>query len=161
MVQLPILRRIIMAASVNHVLAQVQRWTAAQAAEASDAVLLQRYVHQGEEAAFTALVARHGAMVQRLCRRILGDAHEAEDAFQATFLVLARKAASLKQPDALASWLYGVARRVALKARTNAAARIGDVPLAQELPASDLDPLTHISVRELLDVLDEEVRRTR
>lgn len=81
-----------MAAPIAHLLSQLPCWT-------SDAVLLQRYIHQHDEAAFAALVARHGALVMRLCRRILGDAHAAEDAFQATFLVLARKAHALKEPD--------------------------------------------------------------
>ena len=80
-----------MATSVAHVLAQMNHWiAAAQTSAVADAVLLERYLHQYEEAAFAALVARHGAMVLRLCRRILGDAHMAEDAFQATFLILAQ-----------------------------------------------------------------------
>src|SRR5690349_12886728 len=99
-----------MAASITQFFSHLPCWT-------SDALLLQRYVHQRDEAAFAALVARHGNWVLRLCRRILGDVHAAEDAFQGTFLILARKAHSLKQPDALPAWLYGVARRVALKAR--------------------------------------------
>ncbi len=99
-----------MTASITQFFSHLPCWT-------SDTVLLQRYVHERDEAAFAALVARHGNWVLRLCRRILGDAHSAEDAFQATFLILARRAHSLKQPDALPAWLYGVARRVALKAR--------------------------------------------
>src|SRR5579884_2297839 len=103
-----------MTGSIAQIFSHLPCWT-------SDTVLLQRYIHQRDEAAFTALVARHGNWVLRLCRRILGDVHAAEDAFQATFLILARKAHSLKQPDALPAWLYGVARRVALKARTKSA----------------------------------------
>ncbi len=129
-----------MTASITQFFSHLPCWT-------SDTVLLQRYVHERDEAAFAALVARHGNWVLRLCRRILGDAHSAEDAFQATFLILARRAHSLKQPDALPAWLYGVARRVALKAR-----RAG-------LLDPRADPLTQVSVRELLDILDEEVQR--
>lgn len=139
-----------MAASIAQLFGQLPCWT-------SDAVLLHRYVHERDEAAFTALVARHGALVLRLCGRILGDVHAAEDAFQATFLILARKAHALKQPDALPAWLYGVARRVALKARTRSARRVEslDETFADPHP----DPLTQLSARELLDILDEEVQR--
>src|SRR4051794_5375959 len=84
----------------------------------TDTELLERFVRHRDEAAFAALVERHGPMVRGACRRILGDPHAAEDAFQAAFLVLARKAAVLPRTEALAGWLYGVARRVALKARS-------------------------------------------
>jgi DNA-directed RNA polymerase specialized sigma24 family protein len=76
---------------------------------AADAVLLSRWIDQRDEAAFSALVARHGPMILGVCRRVFGDAHEAEDVFQATFLILALKAASLRRPEALACWLHGVA----------------------------------------------------
>src|SRR5690348_2567410 len=83
---------------------------------ARDADLLERFVRQRDEEAFASLVSRHGPMVLRLCGRRLGDAHAAEDAFQATFLVLARKADSVRFPDQLACWLYGVACRVSREA---------------------------------------------
>jgi RNA polymerase sigma factor (sigma-70 family) len=140
-----------MAASIAHVFNQLPCWT-------SDAALLERFLQQHDEAAFAALVARHGAMVLRLCRRILGDAHAAEDAFQAAFLILARKAHSLKQPDSLPAWLYGVARRVALKARTKLTRRSSE-SLDETLPDPHPDPLMQLSVRELLDILDAEVQR--
>jgi len=139
-----------MTGSIAQIFSHLPCWT-------SDTVLLQRYIHQRDEAAFTALVARHGNWVLRLCRRILGDVHAAEDAFQATFLILARKAHSLKQPDALPAWLYGVARRVALKARTKSA-RSGE-PLDKALIDARPDPLTQVSARELLDILGGEVQR--
>ncbi len=143
-----------MAMPITHVLGRVHNWSD----DASDAVLLRRYVQKREEIAFATLVARHGSIVLRLCRQILVDVHEAEDAFQATFLILARRAGSLKQPETLACWLYGVARRVALKARTKAAAHTGNVS-AEDSIDSRPDPLTRLTARELLDILDEEVRR--
>ena len=89
----------------------------------SDRQLLERFVGRRDEAAFAALVARHGPMVLGVCRQLVGDHQLAEDAFQAAFLVLARKARSLRDPDRLATWLYGVALRTARKARTNLARR--------------------------------------
>jgi RNA polymerase sigma factor (sigma-70 family) len=98
-------------------------------------------------------------MVLRVCRRVLGNRHDAEDAFQATFLVLARKTATVRPPDALAAWLHGVACRVALAARTGAARH----PLreAPDLAPADRrpDPLSELTAREALEILDEEVRR--
>ena len=83
----------------------------------SDRELLRRYVAGREEAAFVALLRRHGPMVLSVCRRAGGNLQDAEDAFQATFLVLARKAASVVPPEAVGHWLYGVAYRAAQKAR--------------------------------------------
>ena len=94
------------------------------AAGLSDRQLIERFHHRRDdaaEAAFAALVARHGPMVLGVCRQLLGDHHLAEDAFQATFLVLARKARSLRDPDRLGTWLYGVALRTARKARARLA----------------------------------------
>jgi RNA polymerase sigma factor (sigma-70 family) len=90
-------------------------------AAAPDEELVERFAVHREEAAFAALVRRHGPLVLGVCRRVLTDPHAAEDCFQATFLVLARKAGSLKGPAALGPWLYGVATRTALKARARAA----------------------------------------
>ena len=83
----------------------------------SDAQLLDRFVSQFEEVAFETIVHRHGPMVWGVCRRVLGDHHDAEDAFQATFLVLARKAASVMPREKLGNWLYGVANQTARKAK--------------------------------------------
>jgi RNA polymerase sigma factor (sigma-70 family) len=83
----------------------------------TDAELLERYISRRDEAAFEALVRQHGPMVLGLCRRVLGNEADAEDAFQATFLVLVRKAASIRSPGSFGSWLYGVAHKTALKAR--------------------------------------------
>ncbi|WP_406699206.1 sigma-70 family RNA polymerase sigma factor [Singulisphaera sp. Ch08] len=96
------------------------------AAGLSDRQLLERFVARRDdagEAAFAALVARHGPMVLGVCRQFLGDRHHAEDAFQAVFLVLARKARSLREPELLGNWLYGVAIRTARKARGQLARR--------------------------------------
>src|SRR5262245_49286728 len=93
----------------------------------SDRQLLERFVSDRDslaaEAAFAALVARHGPMVLGVCRQLLGDHHHAEDAFQAVFLVLARRARSVRDPDLLSNWLYGVALRRARKAKGRLARR--------------------------------------
>jgi RNA polymerase sigma-70 factor (ECF subfamily) len=83
----------------------------------TDGQLLESFVARHEEAAFEALVRRHGPMVLGVCRRVLRNHHDADDAFQATFLVLARKAASLRQRELVGNWLYGVAYRTALEAK--------------------------------------------
>jgi len=85
-----------------------------EADPSSDGELLHRFVTHGEADAFTVLVERHGPMVLGVCQRVLGDLHLAEDAFQATFIVLARKAACIGSPGSLAPWLYAVAQRIAL-----------------------------------------------
>src|SRR5258708_4875120 len=84
---------------------------------ASDGELLQRFLACRDEAAFEALAQRHGPMVLGVCQRILQDAHDADDAFQATFLVLVRKAGSISPPEMVGNWLYGVACRTALNAK--------------------------------------------
>src|ERR1043166_2044100 len=89
----------------------------------TDGQLLEEFISRREEAAFAALVRRHGPMVWGVCRRVLHNHHEAEDAFQATFLVLIRKAASIASRELVANWLYGVAHQTALKARATTAKR--------------------------------------
>src|SRR3954451_19484212 len=84
-----------------------------EAGDTTDADLLGRFVARHEEAAFTALLARHGPLVLSVCRRVLGNAEDVDDAFQATFLVLAKKGGSIRKGASVASWLYGVAYRVA------------------------------------------------
>ena len=93
-----------MAARPEQLLQHIRRF-ASGPDQSSDGDLLARFVQMGDEDAFTELVRRHGPMVLAVCRRVLGDAHRAEDAFQATFLILARKAAAVRHPEALAAWL--------------------------------------------------------
>ncbi len=87
-------------------------------AACKDGALIDRFIADGNELAFEALVARHGPMVRGVCRRLLVNPNDVDDAFQATFLILVRKARQLRDPDRLGPWLYGVAKRVATKART-------------------------------------------
>jgi RNA polymerase sigma factor (sigma-70 family) len=121
----------------------------------SDAALLARFVGQRDEAAFAALMARYGPMVLGLCRRWLGHYQDAEDVFQATFLVLARKARSIRRGGSPGSFLYGVALRLARKACAEAARRRANQTPAD--PPMFADPLETLTARELLQALDEEL----
>src|SRR5687768_12657676 len=85
--------------------------------EATDAALLRQFAASGDDLAFAVLMDRYGKLVLALCRRLLRHEQDAEDAFQATFLVLAQKAGSIRKAESVGSWLYGVASRVARKAR--------------------------------------------
>jgi TIGR03009 family protein len=117
----------------------------------TDGQLLEDFLLRREEAAFRALVQRHGAMVLGVCRRVLGDPHDAEDAFQATFLVLVRKAALLRQRDTIGNYLYGVAYHTALKARAAAGKRRAKERLARPLDYTGTDPDALLDLRPLLD----------
>jgi RNA polymerase sigma factor (sigma-70 family) len=123
----------------------------------TDGELLRHFLARHEEAAFGILVQRHGPLVLGVCRRILRDPDLADDAFQATFLVLVRRAGSIRDPGSLASWLYGVARRVALKARAEAARRRSREREAVDMPSPQ--PRDETSWNELRAVLDEELAR--
>jgi RNA polymerase sigma factor (sigma-70 family) len=123
----------------------------------SDQDLLKSFLQSRDEAAFTALVRRHGSMAFGVCSRVLGNAHDAEDACQATFLVLARKAGSIRKRESLSSWLHGVAFRVAsdLKKRRRPT-HLSGAALEQ---AAGADALTEVTWREAAIVLDEELAR--
>lgn len=103
---------------LNGVVRQLRRVALGLDAECTDGELLERYLEERDELAFEALVRRHGPMVLGVCRRVLQHAHDAEDAFQAVFLVLVRKADAVHPRDNIGPWLHGVACRTALKART-------------------------------------------
>jgi RNA polymerase sigma factor (sigma-70 family) len=139
-------------------LSQIQRLAETQMPDESpDRELLERFRGRRDEAAFAALVRRHSPMVWGVCRRVLGDRHDAEDAFQATFLVLVRKAASIASPGLLANWLYRVAYQTALNARAIAARRKERERQVTEMPEPEVVPqdLWH----DLRPLLDEELSR--
>jgi RNA polymerase sigma factor (sigma-70 family) len=124
----------------------------------ADAWLVSRFVRSGDESAFAELVARHGPMVLTVCRRTAGDDHLAEDAFQATFLVLARKAAAVCPRGDVGAFLHGVAYRTALRARVMAShRRAREIPVPTLPDPADDDPCPAHS--EALRALDEEVAR--
>lgn len=123
----------------------------------SDAELLQRFVQAREEDAFAALVRRRGPMVLGVCRRVLRDHHEAEDAFQATFLVLARKAHAITQYASLGPWLHRVAIRIALRARRKRI-RVSPVAVVAELPTEETDNVWSGVLDEEIDRLPERLR---
>jgi RNA polymerase sigma factor (sigma-70 family) len=123
----------------------------------TDGQLLECFLSSREEAAVAALVQRHGPMVWGVCRRVVCNHHDAEDAFQATFLVLVRKAASIVPREMVANWLYGVAHQTALKARATAARRRGRERQVTQMPepaAAEQDQW-----HDLQPLLDEELSR--
>jgi len=124
--------------------------------ELTDGQLLERFVNRLDEAAFTVLVRRHGPMVWGVCRRLLGH-HDAEDSFQATFLVLARKAASIIPKEMVPNWLYGVAYQTALKARATAAKRRTRERQIMEMP--EIKAMPQEKRNDLQSFLDVELHR--
>jgi RNA polymerase sigma factor (sigma-70 family) len=142
------------------VLGYLHRLVDTRHAEAPDAQLIRRFVEQRDESAFEALVRRHGPLVLNTCRRLLPDPHDVDDAFQATFFVLARRAAALARPEQLAGWLHGVAVRVATKARVARARRLTHEETLADLPPAAAEATMDETLRrELWNVLDEEVAR--
>ncbi|APW61915.1 sigma-70 family RNA polymerase sigma factor [Paludisphaera borealis] len=123
----------------------------------SDGQLVERYVARREEAVFEAIVERHGAMVWGVCRRVLRDHHDAEDAFQATFLVLARKASSIMPREMVGNWLHGVAYQTAARARGATFKRRGRERQVPEMPEIEADPRE--AWDDLLPLLDQELSR--
>ncbi|SRR5579883_1972942 len=147
-----------MSAHARSLLSHLHRLAAPSAAGTT---LLARWSEQRDQQAFASLMARHGPMVLGVCRRLLGDVHEAEDVFQAVFLVLARRASRVRQPEALAGFLHTIAVRLARKARAEKQRR-QRVETSSVVP-EPVDPRPHpldvLSGRELLAVLDEEIAR--
>ncbi len=127
----------------------------------SDLQLLQQFIAQRDESAFAALVRRHGAMVLGVCRNVLHHQQDAEDACQAAFLVLARKANTIRKQQAVSSWLHGVAYRLASKARARTKRRLERESLpADSCPAVTTPALTDdITVRELMVILHQELNQ--
>jgi RNA polymerase sigma factor (sigma-70 family) len=122
----------------------------------SDRQLLDDFATSHDEAAFSTLVARHGPMVLRVCRRVLNHEQDAEDSFQATFLVLAQNTGSIRKPEALAEWLHGVAYRTAMEAKRKAARRRNHEARLRSLPSRTAASPTWDDVQS---VLDEEIQR--
>ena len=149
------------------------RVDAFMAGSLSDARLLERFVSDREEAAFVALVRRHGPRVERICRRILRNEQDVEDVFQATFLVLVRKAAGISWRESVSPWLAAVARRLAIHARSGAARQRGrELTVTALLGKSSeqdsrlpecyhplVEPSAEVEHRELRRVLDDELLR--
>jgi RNA polymerase sigma factor (sigma-70 family) len=149
--------------SLHQFLTTISTWPGAGE---SDAQLLHRFCAQRTEAeetarsadrAFEVLVARHGRMVEGVCRRVLHDPNDVEDAFQATFLVLFRRADSVRVGASLGPWLYAVARRIALRARDERARREHRPDCAKHCPGNE--PAAEASRAEIHAIIDEEVGR--
>jgi RNA polymerase sigma factor (sigma-70 family) len=138
---------------VQHIHAAV----APQARERSDEELLKAFAASRDESAFTAIVRRHGGLVLAVCRRALRHEQDAEDAFQATFLVLARDAARIRNGRSLASWLHGVSYRIAVKARQVTARRRAQPVVPDRVHAGP--PADELGWREVQAALDEEIGR--
>ncbi len=123
----------------------------------TDGQLLDAFLSGHSEAAFAELLKRHGPLVLGVCRRILRDPHDADDAFQATFLVLLRQAGSIAKKESVASWLYGVAYRLAVRAKAKARRRRDHE--SQGAPMRTTDPFEELLWRDLRSVLDDEIHR--
>jgi RNA polymerase sigma factor (sigma-70 family) len=128
-----------------------------RAGELPDRELVERFADRGDGEAFAALVRRHGAMVLGVCRRIIRHEQDAEDVFQAVFLVLSRKAGGLRRKEAVGPWLFGVAHRLALRARQKGRQRQERAARAPDVIPND--PPDELTLREARAVLDEELAR--
>src|SRR5579864_941979 len=128
---------------------------AAPTADPADAQLLARYVAEHDDASFAELVRRHGPLIHGVCRRVLTNPCDAEDAFQATLLILTHKAASIQKGDSIASWLHNVALRVAIRLRRNVVRR-KEQALPADLAQAERD---EVSWREIQLLLDKELAR--
>jgi RNA polymerase sigma factor (sigma-70 family) len=143
-------------AQMNTVIRHLRRAVLLQdGADRTDGELLASFIDEKDEAAFEALVRRHGPMVLSVCRRIVGNHHDAEDAFQATFLVLARKASSVRPRAMVANWLHGVACRTAMKAKTMTAKRRVRETNVTEMPEPEAAPQDQW--HDLQPIIDQEL----
>src|SRR5215472_1728181 len=154
-----------MAASAGAILDHIRSFAETHATRfLSDGQLLQRFTVQRDGEAFATLMRRHGRLVWTVCRHILASEHDAEDAFQAVFLVLARRAASIRKTEAVAQWLHGVAYRIAVRAKQMAAKRFARERQAAAVAGRSTDRATTVApldgaLRELQELLQEEVSR--
>lgn len=140
----------------SQVIQQVCKLVFADELGLTDAQLLERFIAHRDDAAFEAMVRRHGPMVLAVCQRVLSDYHDAEDAFQATFLVLVRKAASIVPREMVGNWLYGVAYQTAVRAKVANAKRRAREKQVQVMP----DPVAPPDLRQdLRPLLDQELSR--
>src|SRR5581483_8688710 len=135
----------------SHVLRHVRALVGPPSGEPSDRLLLARFARSREQAAFAEIVRRHGPLVWGVCRRLLRQEQDAEDAFQATFLVLARKAGALRWRESVGGWLHEVARRTALKARAAARRHDGERQADAMRHARETAPAAAPELREVLD----------
>jgi RNA polymerase sigma factor (sigma-70 family) len=146
-----------MAGEPDLLLRHIRGLVAAENPELPDQDFLRRVAAGRDEAAFEVLLQRHGPMVLRVCRNVLRDPHAAEDAFQATFIILFRKASSVRKLRSVGSWLYKVAYRTALRARAAAARR--KLREAHGAAPATADPLDDVTWRELQAILHDELQR--
>jgi RNA polymerase sigma factor (sigma-70 family) len=144
---------------------QIRRFAGPPANPSDDRTLLAAFAKSRDEASFAELVRRHGSLVLGVCRRVLGDVHFADDAFQATFLTLARRAGSVHWQVSVGPWLYAVAYRLSHKARVRASRErkrpecgIGRKPPIADTPGSP-DPAIAAAWAELRQILDDELAR--
>jgi RNA polymerase sigma factor (sigma-70 family) len=140
---------------IEHLRRAILRQEGAQ----TDGELLGAFLSRRDETAFEALVRRHGPMVLGVCRRVLQNAQDAEDAFQATFLVLVRKGAGVRPREMVGNWLYGVAYRTALQARGVIARRRTKEKQVSDMPQPSVEPEPNETWKELKPLLDEELSR--
>src|SRR5437660_354165 len=144
-------------ATLHLVLRHLRRIAGTKPTDAlTDCQLLERFTSRCDEAAFAALVERHGTLIHAVCGRILGHAPDVDDVFQATLIVLARKARSLRWHESVGPWLHAVAFRLAQRAKADAARRREREQQAE--PRSASGPLQEILSRELHAVLDQELQ---
>jgi RNA polymerase sigma factor (sigma-70 family) len=142
---------------MNAVTEYLRRLLGEQHTLESDSALLCRFVHEADEAAFASIMKLHGPLVFGICKRVLGHEQDAEDAFQASFLVLARKAKSIREQAALSSWLYGTAYRLCVRAKARSVSR-SQRERQSSRPAQS-GPHDDVTWNELRSVLDEELAR--